>query len=70
MLFWKLKGRLPYKIKELHDRYGDVVRVAPRYLDYRSSTAWEEIYGFPKDGKGNFPKDLKERGGPLQAINM
>ncbi|PQE28878.1 isotrichodermin C-15 hydroxylase protein [Rutstroemia sp. NJR-2017a BBW] len=70
MLFWKLKGQLPYKIKELHDRYGDVVRVAPTYLDYSSSTAWEEIYGFPKDGKGNFPKDLKERGGPMQAINI
>ncbi|KAM3076809.1 hypothetical protein ACMFMG_003723 [Clarireedia jacksonii] len=70
LFLWKLQGRLPYKAKELHDIYGDVVRMGPRYLDYKSSTAWEEIYGFPKDGKGNFPKDLKERGGLNQPANI
>jgi hypothetical protein len=70
IFYWKLKGQLPYKVKELHDTYGDVVRIAPRNLSYKSSTAWEEIYGFPKDGKGNFPKDLKERGGASQPVNM
>ncbi|KAF5868705.1 putative toxin biosynthesis cytochrome p450 protein [Botrytis fragariae] len=63
MTYWKLKGVLPYKIKELHDQYGDAVRVAPNFLDYNSSVAWEDIYGFVKDHhRKNFPKDLKERG--------
>jgi hypothetical protein len=59
--YWRLRGCLPFKIKELHDKYGSVVRVGPMYLDYNSSAAWEQIYGFAKNGKGNFPKYLKER---------
>ncbi|TGO36475.1 hypothetical protein BHYA_0123g00030 [Botrytis hyacinthi] len=49
-------------MKELHDEYGDAVRVAPNYLDYDSSAAWEDIYGFVKENhKKNFPKNLTER---------
>ncbi|TGO14621.1 hypothetical protein BTUL_0050g00160 [Botrytis tulipae] len=60
--YWKFKGVLPYKMKELHDQYGDAVRVAPNYLDYDSSVAWEDIYGFVKENhKKNFPKNLTER---------
>ncbi|RAL61268.1 hypothetical protein DID88_010347 [Monilinia fructigena] len=63
MTYYKLTGVLPYKFKELHDKYGDALRVAPNYLDYNSSVAWEDIYGFVKDHhKKNFPKDLVERG--------
>ncbi|KAI9651354.1 hypothetical protein NHQ30_001395 [Ciborinia camelliae] len=63
MTYYKLRGVLPYKIKEIHDKYGDAVRIAPNYLDYSSSVAWEDIYGFVKDNhKKNFAKDLEERG--------
>ncbi|PQE20159.1 isotrichodermin C-15 hydroxylase protein [Rutstroemia sp. NJR-2017a BBW] len=68
--YWRLRGCLPYKIKELHDKYGSVVRVAPIYLDYNSSTAWEQIYGFAKNGKGNFPKDLKDRTLKGERVNI
>ncbi|KAM0162184.1 hypothetical protein ACHAQE_001711 [Botrytis cinerea] len=62
MSYWKLRGALPYRIKELHDQYGDAVRVAPNFLDYNSSVAWEDICGFVKDHhKNNFPKDLREQ---------
>lgn len=72
LLVWRIRGCLPYRVKELHDIYGDVVRIGPNYLDYKSSTAWEDIYGFPKDGKVNFPKDFRERGGggSTQPVNM
>ncbi|KAF2803086.1 cytochrome P450, partial [Mytilinidion resinicola] len=43
-----LRGRLPYAIKEIHDKYGGVVRVSPNYLHYDSDQAWEEIYGHLK----------------------
>lgn len=32
-------------IKKLHDKYGDVVRVAPNELSYTNPDAWQEIYG-------------------------
>lgn len=28
-MYYRMSGRLEFKIKELHDRYGRVVRVAP-----------------------------------------
>ncbi|KAM3070596.1 hypothetical protein ACMFMF_008049 [Clarireedia jacksonii] len=40
------------------------------YLDYNSSTAWEQIYGFAKNGKGNFRKDLRDRVLKEDHLNM
>lgn len=40
-----LRGTLSFDIKELHDKYGDVVRVAPNELSYANGDAWETIYG-------------------------
>ncbi|CAD6446448.1 1bed780c-1914-4f58-812b-d0afbe267ce5 [Sclerotinia trifoliorum] len=70
--YYKIKGNLPQKIKELHDQYGDVVRIAPHYLQYNTSEAFEDIYGFVKGHhKKNFDKDLTERGpGPNQPIHI
>ncbi|KXH53894.1 cytochrome P-450 [Colletotrichum salicis] len=54
-----LQGNLAWKIRELHEKYGPVVRIAPDELSYTSSTAWKKIYGqkspeFTKcfDGRG------------------
>ncbi|KAK1520268.1 L-ascorbate oxidase [Colletotrichum costaricense] len=54
-----LQGNLAWKIRELHEKYGSVVRIAPDELSYTSSTAWKKIYGqrspeFAKcfDGRG------------------
>ena len=40
-----LEGVLPYKVKELHDKYGPVVRIAPGELSYNCPEAWQDIYG-------------------------
>lgn len=50
-------------IKELHDKYGDAVRVAPNEVSFISGeTAWPDIYGF-RTGKykktGHYLKDRK-----------
>lgn len=37
-------GTLPMKIKDLHDIYGPVVRIAPNELSFISPTAWDDIY--------------------------
>ena len=36
---------MPFKIKELHDRYGPVVRTAPNELSFVDPRAWKDIYG-------------------------
>lgn len=32
-------------IKNLHDKYGPVVRIGPTQLSYSSATSWKDIYG-------------------------
>ncbi|APA13853.1 hypothetical protein SS1G_13957 [Sclerotinia sclerotiorum 1980 UF-70] len=72
MTYYRVTGKLPMKIKELHDQYGDAVRVAPNFLEYNSSAAFEDIYGFVKGHhKKNFEKNLAERGTPPnQPLNI
>ncbi|KAJ5496031.1 Cytochrome monooxygenase lcsI [Penicillium diatomitis] len=56
-LYWLVTGKHHLKIKELHDQYGDVVRVSPTTLVYRSAQAWKDIYGHRKAGQQSFLKD-------------
>ena len=35
---------MPYRLKEIHDRYGTVVRIAPNELSFIDSAAWKDIY--------------------------
>ncbi|KAJ5809607.1 Cytochrome monooxygenase lcsI [Penicillium pulvis] len=58
-LYWTSTGQNHMKMKELHDKYGDVVRVGPNALVYRSPQAWKDIYGHRKPGAGSFLKDPK-----------
>ncbi|KAK8116211.1 cytochrome P450 [Apiospora sp. TS-2023a] len=56
--YYDIKGVSVWKVKDWHEKYGPVVRVAPDELSYTDSRAWPAIYGFPsKDGTGNFEKD-------------
>ncbi|KAI2615409.1 isotrichodermin C-15 hydroxylase [Hypoxylon sp. NC1633] len=57
-LWAKFHGTATHRSKRLHDKYGDVVRIAPDTLSYSTSQAWSDIYG-PKQSKmrGNIPKD-------------
>ncbi|OHW97775.1 cytochrome p450 [Colletotrichum incanum] len=57
--FVNLQGNLAWRIRDLHERYGPVIRIAPDELSYTSSAAWRKIYGqrspeFAKcfDGRG------------------
>lgn len=60
-----MKGRGSWRIRELHEKYGPVVRIAPDELSYTTSTAWKKIYGqktpeFGKclDGRGIAPTSV------------
>ncbi len=39
-----VQGLLPYKVTELHQRYGDVVRVEPNSLSFTNVASWKDIY--------------------------
>ncbi|KAL5046742.1 hypothetical protein BDW71DRAFT_214514 [Aspergillus fruticulosus] len=52
-----LRGRLGLETKQLHDKYGSVVRVSPNELAFNSAQAWEDIYGFKTGGRKNMHKD-------------
>ena len=58
-VYWK--GDLTARIKEFHERYGPVVRVAPNELSFIDGQAWQDIYGHHKTGAPNFQKN------PLQS---
>ncbi|KAK8084786.1 hypothetical protein PG997_006057 [Apiospora hydei] len=56
--YYDIKGVSIWKVKDWHEKYGPVVRIAPDELSYTDSRAWPAIYGFPtRDGTGNFEKD-------------
>lgn len=48
-------GNLVHRIKELHEKYGEIVRIAPNQLSYISASAWHDIYGH-HPGRGTIPK--------------
>ncbi|KAL8693924.1 MAG: hypothetical protein Q9218_001338 [Villophora microphyllina] len=49
-------GNLTQRTKELHDRYGHVVRIAPDELSFIDGKAWQDIYAHHQ-GRPNFPKN-------------
>ena len=61
--FYLLKGQLPYKVFELHEKYGPVVRIAPNELSYNQDEAWQDIYGKPS------PRNTELRKDPSQFID-
>jgi cytochrome P450 len=71
---WSLNGELHTKIQELHDRYGDVIRIRPNALTYRNAQAWADIYSHRKTGNPAFDKDpqfyiASSSGGKPNLIN-
>jgi cytochrome P450 len=52
-------GTLFKKIQNLHEIYGDVVRVSPDELSYTTPSAWKEIYGHKSQGAPEMAKYVK-----------
>ncbi|KAK3984527.1 cytochrome P450 [Cladorrhinum sp. PSN332] len=53
------RGTWPPKLKELHDKYGPVVRTTPTDVSFTTPSAWKTIYGHRAAGQASFPKDRK-----------
>lgn len=44
-LWLYFSGREPWVVKDMHARYGPVVRIAPAELSFIDEQAWKDIYG-------------------------
>ncbi|KAG8163263.1 hypothetical protein KVR01_006560 [Diaporthe batatas] len=57
---WKwrslMSGKNVFYLQELHEKYGDVIRIAPNELSYASLQAYRDIYGHKTTGKERFLK--------------
>lgn len=40
-----VRGRQPYDVRDLHKKYGPVVRICPNQLSFITPSVWEDIYG-------------------------
>ncbi|KAL4781966.1 cytochrome P450 [Aspergillus varians] len=54
---WTTTGNLHQRLHSLHEKYGDVIRIRPNSLVYRTPEAWTDIYGHRKPGSPPFSKD-------------
>jgi cytochrome P450 len=39
-----LAGNLPFRVKQLHDQYGPIVRIGPNELSFTDERAWKDIF--------------------------
>ncbi|KAI0843117.1 benzoate 4-monooxygenase cytochrome P450 [Hypoxylon sp. FL0890] len=60
--WWLLGGRHPYKVLELHNKYGHAVRLAPNEVSFNTSQSWKDIYGH-RAGHQVFVKGTFYQGG-------
>jgi hypothetical protein len=51
------RGDWIYRVLEMHEKYGPVVRVAPDELSFIAPEAWRDIYG-SRPGFGDLPKAI------------
>lgn len=61
-LFWIrdwLSGNLHRTVRQMHGRYGEIVRVAPDELSFINPAAWSEIYGSSGGGVKALIRDPK-----------
>ncbi|KAJ4403645.1 hypothetical protein N0V82_010622 [Gnomoniopsis sp. IMI 355080] len=49
-------GRHPFTMRDLHRKYGNVVRIGPNWLSFSSPQAYMDVYGRPSHGKKAFLK--------------
>ncbi|KAK4160878.1 putative isotrichodermin C-15 hydroxylase [Cladorrhinum sp. PSN259] len=56
-MYHLVRGDSAQKLKELHDRYGPVVRKTNTDVSFITPSAWKTIYGHRSAGQATFPKD-------------
>lgn len=60
--YWFLGGRQPFKLLDLHNKYGPVVRTAPNDLSFNTAASWRDIYSFRQGHKPFVKSDFYDGG--------
>jgi cytochrome P450 len=55
-IYHAFKGDLSFAVLGLHERYGEVVRIAPNELAFANPSAWQDIQGHRPKGQQEFEK--------------
>ncbi|KAI1327193.1 cytochrome P450 monooxygenase-like protein [Xylariaceae sp. FL0255] len=55
-IWMSTSGRMHLILKDLHDKYGDVIRTGPNELIFTTSQAYQDVYGHVSKGKQRFLK--------------
>ena len=50
-IYCLLTGKLIHRQRELHEKYGDVIRIAPDEVSFANERAWDDIYTFRRGHK-------------------
>jgi cytochrome P450 len=64
-----MTGQIHLKIKELHDKYGDVVRTGRNELSFTSAAAFKDIHTRHGPWKTAFPKDPETYPAPANGVH-
>jgi cytochrome P450 len=54
-----VRGVFPYRMTELHQQYGEVVRVAPDELAFSNPAAWNDVQGHRTKGQPEMEKSMR-----------
>lgn len=55
------RGASSHEIRALHDKYGEVVRIAPTELAFSNPKAWQDIMGHRKASQAENGKEMRYR---------
>jgi hypothetical protein len=62
------RGMLPFKVADLHEKYGPVIRIGPNELSYITEDSWNDIYG-KVPGKSQLVKKTRIAPGPPKEFD-
>ena len=67
LIHQNVRGTSIFRIRQLHEQYGPVVRIAPDELTFTDGRAWKDIYGHQTP---EWPKSTDGHGHPTPTNNV
>ena len=65
-----LTGKLIHRQRELHEKYGEIVRIAPDEVSFANEQAWDDIYSFRRGHKRALRDKVFATGKTLCQLSM